>query len=119
MRATLMMLVAVLVAGVFAASGTARAADPDGRRLYARMCASCHGADGSGNAAMANGALHVDPQLLDLGRPEAAGITREEKLQTLLKGKGKMPAYEGKLKPEQVQPVLDYTLQLTDALRKK
>ncbi len=93
-------------------------ADVPAKRIYSRLCSSCHGADGSGNPDMA-ATLQVEPKLLNLGRPEAAGITRDQKRETLLKGKGKMPAYDKKLKAEEVDPVLDYTIQITEALRKK
>lgn len=94
-------------------------ADVPPKRLYARFCSSCHGADGSGNSDMATGTLQLPADKLNLGRAEAAGITRDQKREILLKGKDKMPAYEKKLTPDQVDPLLDYTLQLTDALHKK
>jgi len=61
----------------------------------------------------------VDAKLLNLGRPEAAGITRDQKRERLLKGKEKMPAYEPKLKPEQVEPLLDLSIELAEAIRGK
>ncbi len=109
-----------LLAALLLAPLAAHAApDADGKRLYARRCASCHGADGSGNATLATNVLKIDPKRLDLGRVEAASITRERKREILLQGKDAMPGYEKKLKPEQVDPLLDYTLQLTEALRKR
>jgi mono/diheme cytochrome c family protein len=109
---TAMGILAIMIASV------ARADAPP-KRLYARFCASCHGADGSGNPEMAAGTLQLPADKLNLGRAEAAGITRDQKREILLHGKGKMPAYDKKLAPDQVDPVLDYTLQLTDALRRK
>ncbi len=83
------------------------AAAPSGQATYERLCKSCHGLDGRGNAVKAQ-ALKLEPQLLDLARPEAAKLTREERSEILLKGKGKMPAYGAKLKPEEIEPLLEH-----------
>jgi mono/diheme cytochrome c family protein len=91
-------------------------ADSAGKATYDKMCASCHGADGRGNAAKAR-VLKIDPKLLDLGREEARSIPREAKRKILLEGKAKMPAYAKKLKADQVDPVLDHSLGLVGAPR--
>jgi mono/diheme cytochrome c family protein len=110
---------AAAVAAMSVLAASVARADVPPKRLYAKYCASCHGADGSGNSEMATGTLQLPADKLNLGRAEAAGITRDQKREILLNGKGKMPAYDKRLAPDQVDPVLDYTLQLTDALRKK
>lgn len=88
----------------------------DGKASYDKLCASCHGADGKGNPAKAT-LLKLDPAVLNLGRPESAGATREQLKEMVLKGKAKMPAYEKKLAAEEVDPVLDYAMQLAAAIR--
>lgn len=96
-------------------SGTAFAAAPE---AYDKQCKSCHGADGAGVEARAK-ILKIDPQKLNLGRAENASATRDEQKKILLEGKDKMPAYAKKLKPEEVDPVLDYAISLGKALREK
>ena len=59
----------------------------DGSALYKAKCAMCHGADVSKNA----------PNVAKLSEKEIAEITT--------KGKGKMPAYEGKLTTEEISAV--------------
>jgi hypothetical protein len=46
-------------------------------------------------------------------------MTRDELKTRLLAGKGKMPAYEKKLQPADVDPVLDYAIELAKAIRGK
>ena len=88
----------------------------DGKATYTKMCVSCHGADGKGNPTKA-GILKLDPAVLNLGRPESASATRDQLKEMIIKGKGKMPAYEKKLTAEEVDPVLDYAMQLAAAIR--
>jgi mono/diheme cytochrome c family protein len=78
-----------------------------GQATYDRLCTSCHGADGRGNAVKAK-ALKLDPQLLDLARPEAAKLTRDETRKILVEGKGKMPAYGAKLGAAEIDAALEH-----------
>lgn len=59
----------------------------DGAAIYKAKCAMCHGADASKNT----------PNLAKLSEKEIAEITA--------KGKGKMPAYEGKLAADEITAV--------------
>jgi len=95
---------------------TVAVADDAAKAAYDKMCASCHGADGKGNPDKAK-ALKVDANLLNLGRPESKDFTRDKLKEILLNGKDKMPGYAKKLKPAEVDPVLDYTLGLAKAIR--
>src|SRR5262245_33450735 len=88
----------------------------DAKATYDKTCASCHGADGKGNPDKAK-VLKIDAALLNLGRPEGKDLSRDQLKQILLDGKEKMPAYGKKLKPDHVDPVLDYTSGLAKALR--
>jgi mono/diheme cytochrome c family protein len=90
----------------------------DGKATYDKMCASCHGPDGRGNEAKAK-VLKLDPATLNLGRPENAGTARDKLKEIVLKGEKKMPAYEKKLAAEEVDPVVDYAMQLAAAIRGK
>jgi cytochrome c6 len=90
----------------------------DGKATYDKSCASCHGADGTGNASRAK-MLKIDAATLNLGRPESAKLTRDELKEVVVTGKGKMPAYGKKLKAEEIDPVLDHALSLAKAIRGK
>lgn len=84
-----------------------------GQATYDKMCKSCHAADGRGNAQKAT-TLKIDAAKLDLAREEVKDLPRDEKRRILLEGKEKMPAYAKKLKPEEVDAVLDYALKLAE-----
>ena len=73
----------VLIAAVLLAIATPMFA-ADGAAIYKAKCAMCHGPDASKNA----------PNVAKLSEKEIADITT--------KGKGKMPAYEGKLTAEEI-----------------
>jgi len=112
-RPILHVALALLVAALLLARPAQ--ADMSAVDVYKRRCASCHGADGSGNAKKAK-VLKIDAALLKFGRPEA-GTSRDELRQILLEGKDDMPAFKSKLKPAEVDPLLDYTIELGRALR--
>ena len=110
---------AIVVAwAVLAASPATSVAGGDGKATFEKMCASCHGADGRGNAEKA-ATLKLDAALLNLGRPESAKIARDELKKILLEGKEKMPKYGKKLKADEQDPVLDYAMQLATEIRGK
>ncbi len=72
----------------------------DGAAIFKAKCAMCHGMDGSKPAP--KGINGPDTQAKG-----AAGLTT-----IVTKGSGKMPAYEGKLSPEEISAVVDYVLTL-------
>jgi mono/diheme cytochrome c family protein len=72
----------------------------DGAAVYKAKCAMCHGADGAKPAP--KGINGPDTQAKG-----AAGLNT-----IITKGSGKMPAYEGKLSPEEISAVTDYVLTL-------
>jgi cytochrome c6 len=81
----------VLAALLPIAASTAFAAS-DGAAVYKTKCASCHGADGSGQTAMGKSL-----KLRDLGSADVQKQTDKELYSLTSDGKGKMPAYKGKL----------------------
>lgn len=88
------------------ATTTAAPADtakPDGKGLYAGKCAMCHGAD-------AKGGFGPD---LTAGTYEY-GKNREAIFLSIAQGRGngKMPAFEGQLKREEIYALADYLLSL-------
>ena len=86
----------LLLIAVSAVAGT-----PDGAALYKAKCASCHGADGAGQTAMGK-----SMKLRDLGSAEVQKLTDAELTAITADGKGKMPAYKGKLSGEEIKAVV-------------
>jgi mono/diheme cytochrome c family protein len=82
----------------------------DDAALYKAKCASCHAADGSGNTP-AGTKLGVkafsDPEVVKHSDAQWTGFTK--------KGKGKMPAYEGKLTEDQINALVKYMRTLAKA----
>ena len=103
-RAFAILAVAVLVVGVFAVSGSAAGDLTKGKTTYARSCLKCHGADGSGNAAIAK-ALKVE--LKPLGGAEVQKRTDEELKKDITEGTGKMQKVAG-LSADDVTNVIAY-----------
>lgn len=93
-------------------------ADAPGKAVFDKSCASCHGADGKGNADKAK-LLKIDPASLNLGRDEVASQTKADKRGVTEAGKAKMPAYGKKLSAADLDAVTDYTMELVAAIRKK
>lgn len=102
---------AVLSSPASASGAGAATGAPGIQARYEKLCASCHASDGKGNPKKAT-VLKIDAARLDLSREEAKGLSRDEKKAILLEGREKMPAYAKKLKPEEVEPMLDYVAEL-------
>ncbi len=75
----------------------------DDAALYKSKCASCHAADGSGNTPIGT-KLGVKA----LSDPEVAKHSDAEWAEFTKKGKGKMPAYDGKLTDDQIKGLVKY-----------
>ncbi len=72
-----------------------------GAELYKGKCQMCHGADGKGQTPMGK-----NMQLKDLGSADVQNM-KDSELKTLIEnGKGKMPAYKGKLTDTQIEDVI-------------
>ncbi len=72
----------------------------DGAATYKAKCAMCHGPDGSKeNPAMGIKAL---------SGPEVQKQTDAQLIETTSKGKGKMPAYAGKLSDDEIKSVVAF-----------
>jgi mono/diheme cytochrome c family protein len=76
-------------------------ADDASAALYKTKCASCHGADGSGNTP-AGKSLKVR----DLRSAEVQKMTDSELIKVTSDGKGKMPAYGKKLSADQIKSLV-------------
>lgn len=88
-------------------AGSAAAQQPtDVAQLYARTCASCHGANGTPSPQMVQ-AMGAIPDFADrraiAARPDS--VLRA----VITSGKGRlMPAYRTRLTPEQIQALVGY-----------
>ena len=97
-----MALLTLLVCGAIAVC-TSSAAAQDAAATYKAKCAMCHGPDGKGGKmgtrdfASAEVKAETDAQLTDI----------------ITKGKGKMPAYDGKLKADEIKGLVAYIRSLT------
>jgi cytochrome c oxidase cbb3-type subunit 3 len=106
----LAMLLPLLLAA--AASHAADAAK--GKAVYDAKCASCHGKDGKGNAAMGK-VFKTEPAALDLTDAATAGKSDADLKALTDKGLNKMPAFAGKLSPADLDDVTAYTRSLSGA----
>jgi len=73
----------------------------DGAALYKAKCASCHGVNGSGDTAMGKAM-----KLRDLRSPEVQKQTDADLTKVTADGKGKMPAYKGKLTDAEISALV-------------
>jgi mono/diheme cytochrome c family protein len=95
--------IAVAILSVVTACGAASAHAQAGAADYKSKCMMCHGADGTGNtpAGKAMGAISFSsPSLVKASDADLIAATTN--------GKGKMPAYSGKLTAPQIKDVVAY-----------
>ncbi|MEA2235317.1 MAG: cytochrome c6 [Thermoanaerobaculia bacterium] len=93
-------LFAILTAAVIVIVPAALAA-ADGAATYKAKCAMCHGPDGSGATPMGK-----SMKLRDLRSPEVRKQTDAELAKITTDGKGKMPAYKGKLTDAEISALV-------------
>jgi mono/diheme cytochrome c family protein len=79
--------------------GTADAALVEGRDIYTRRCASCHGASGGGS----RGPKLSEGQVLE-DFPDV-----EEQIALVADGRGGMPSFADVLEPSEIEAVVRYT----------
>jgi cytochrome c6 len=70
--------------------------------LYSPKCAACHGPDGSGTA------MGKKLGVRDFHSAEVQKQTDEELTEVITKGKGKMPAFGAKIKPDDITKLVAY-----------
>jgi mono/diheme cytochrome c family protein len=78
-------------------------AQSDADKVYKKNCVLCHAADGSGSSPSGK-ALKAK----DLASAEVQKKTDEELAEIVIGGKGKMPAFGTKIKPEQIRQLIAY-----------
>ena len=74
-----------------------------GAALYKAKCAMCHGAEGKGDNAMGK-----NLKLKDLASDDVQNVHDSEMKTLIENGKGKMPAFKGKLNDKQVGDVIQF-----------
>ncbi len=82
-------------------------AQNSGTDIYKGKCAMCHAADGSGNTP-AGKATKTPP----FDSPEMLKMSDAEFIADTKNGKGKMPAYSGKLSDGEIKDVVAYVRSL-------
>lgn len=90
----LILLSAALVAPAIAQSGAA---------TYKAKCAMCHGADGQAASPMAKN-MHILP----FKAPAMVKASNAQLIAATADGKGRMPAYKGKLSDAQIKEVVAF-----------
>ena len=85
----------------FLAFPTATQGQSDPTTIYKTKCTLCHSADGSGDSPTGR-AMHAK----DLRSEEVQKQSDEALAEVITKGKGKMPAFGAKIKPDDVQKLV-------------
>jgi mono/diheme cytochrome c family protein len=86
---------------MIASAACAVAQNATARDLFASKCAMCHGPDGSAQTTMAKNLKIRDFHSADVQKQSDADLKA-----VITKGKGKMPAFEGKLTGEQIDQLV-------------
>ncbi len=97
MRSTRIVLLLAIVLGLLIPTALFAQSGPD---TFKAKCAMCHGPDGKKEMP----AMGVKP----LTSPEIQKLSEAEVVTVITNGKGKMPAFKGKLSEEQIKAVGAY-----------
>lgn len=101
MKKTLIALTLCIL--IAAPSAFAGGGGSDGAAIYKAKCAMCHGPDGAGQTPMGK-----NMKLRDLRSAEVQKQTDAELVKWIADGKGKMPAYKGKLTPADIDALVAF-----------
>jgi len=85
------------------AAGTVTFAQSSGADTYKSKCQMCHAADGSGSTPAGK-----STKAISFSSPDIVKKSDEELIAATKNGKGKMPAYTGKLTDAQITDVVAY-----------
>ena len=97
-------LLRLAIIGAMAVSGAVVShAQDSGAVTYKAKCASCHGADGSGNTPAGK-----SMKALPFKSPDIVSASDDDLIADTKNGKGKMPKYAGKLTDAQIKDVVAY-----------
>jgi len=95
LRATLAVVALALVCAPFTFA--------DGGADFKAKCAACHGATGAGDTTMGK-----NLKLRDMGSADVQKQSDADLNGIITKGKGKMPAYDGKLTADQINDLVKF-----------
>jgi mono/diheme cytochrome c family protein len=95
--------IAVNILCCLATAGVTQANPPDAAKMYKTNCDLCHGADGSGNTGPGK-AFHAQ----DLRSEETQKQSDAALTEVITKGRGKMPAFGGKIAPDDIGKLVAY-----------
>ena len=93
----------VVLAATVCLAGSVGFAQSSGEAVYKAKCQMCHGAKGAADTPTAK-MLKVIP----LNSPEMKKLTEADMIKSTTDGKGKMPAFKGKLSDAQIKEVVTY-----------
>jgi len=92
----------------FLALSVAAQAQSDPAKLFKTNCALCHSADGSGDNPTGKAFHAKDLRSDEVQKQDDAALT-----EVITKGRGKMPAFGAKIKPDDVQKLVAYIRSLS------
>lgn len=96
--------VGLVAAAILAATaGLYAVAQNSGADVYKAKCQSCHGAEGTPNPGIAK-MMGVKP----VSDPAVKALSEAQMIEVTTNGKGKMPAYKGKLTDAQIKDSVTY-----------
>ena len=93
----------VALTAVVLMSGAVGFAQSAGEAVYKTKCQSCHGAQGVPNPGIAK-AMGVKPA----SDPSVKSLSEAQMITDTTNGKGKMPAFKGKITDAQIKDSVDY-----------
>lgn len=82
----------------------------DAAKSFKTNCVLCHAADGSGSSATGKALKAQDLRAADVQKQSDADLAL-----VITKGKGKMPAFGAKLKPDEIKQMVAYVRELAKA----
>jgi mono/diheme cytochrome c family protein len=98
-----MLLFSLLGVGLLAVCAGSSKAQNATETLYKAKCAMCHGPDGKGETPAGK-----TMKAHSFAAPEVVKMSDDELETVIAKGKNKMPAFDGKLKKEQIEQLVGY-----------
>ncbi len=87
--------------------GKVKAQSPAIEKLYQSKCSTCHGAKGEGSAKFAK-MMKVEESKLMLNSVATVKTADDMLLKALLQGRGRMPAFQGKITPDEAKQLIQY-----------
>ena len=82
------------------------AGTPETAALYKAKCAACHGPDGTGSA------IGKKIGARDFSSPDVLKLTDAQLLDSVTKGKNKMPAFKDKLKESEIKDLVAFVKEM-------